>query len=67
MLAYSSSKGTIRLIDLRQSALCDNHSKMLVIPLYLLSVTFYPSVLENTGDFYEALECVQLSVLQKIC
>ncbi|KAL5975589.1 hypothetical protein ACLOJK_019914 [Asimina triloba] len=29
MLAYSSSKGSIRLIDLRQSALCDNHSKLL--------------------------------------
>ncbi|KAG0490557.1 hypothetical protein HPP92_007420 [Vanilla planifolia] len=28
-LAYSSSKGSIRLIDLRQSALCDNHSKLL--------------------------------------
>ncbi|PKU62328.1 Serine/threonine protein phosphatase 2A 55 kDa regulatory subunit B beta isoform [Dendrobium catenatum] len=27
-LAYSSSKGSIRLIDLRQSALCDNHSKL---------------------------------------
>ncbi|KAM3192084.1 hypothetical protein ACQJBY_069372 [Aegilops geniculata] len=27
-LAYSSSKGSIRLIDLRQSALCDNHSKI---------------------------------------
>ncbi|KAL4555086.1 hypothetical protein LXL04_037697 [Taraxacum kok-saghyz] len=28
MLAYSSSKGSIRLLDLRQSALCDNHSKL---------------------------------------
>ncbi|XP_042398941.1 serine/threonine protein phosphatase 2A 55 kDa regulatory subunit B beta isoform-like isoform X1 [Zingiber officinale] len=28
MLAYSSSKGSIRLIDLRQSALCDNHSML---------------------------------------
>ncbi|XP_010915316.2 serine/threonine protein phosphatase 2A 55 kDa regulatory subunit B beta isoform isoform X1 [Elaeis guineensis] len=28
MLAYSSSKGSIRLIDLRQSALCDKHSKL---------------------------------------
>ncbi|KAI4331269.1 hypothetical protein MLD38_029470 [Melastoma candidum] len=28
MLAYSSSKGCIRLIDLRQSALCDSHAKM---------------------------------------
>ncbi|XP_020581915.1 serine/threonine protein phosphatase 2A 55 kDa regulatory subunit B beta isoform-like isoform X1 [Phalaenopsis equestris] len=27
-LAYCSSKGSIRLIDLRQSALCDNHSKL---------------------------------------
>ncbi|KAK8931296.1 Serine/threonine protein phosphatase 2A 55 kDa regulatory subunit B beta isoform [Platanthera zijinensis] len=27
-LAYSSSKGSIRLVDLRQSALCDNRSKM---------------------------------------
>ncbi|KAL4579637.1 hypothetical protein LXL04_015792 [Taraxacum kok-saghyz] len=27
VLAYSSSKGSIRLLDLRQSALCDNHSK----------------------------------------
>ena len=28
MLAYSSSKGTIRLIDMRQSALCDRCSKV---------------------------------------
>ncbi|KAL4579651.1 hypothetical protein LXL04_015807 [Taraxacum kok-saghyz] len=28
VLAYSSSKGSIRLLDLRQSALCDNHSKL---------------------------------------
>ncbi|GBG80673.1 hypothetical protein CBR_g31132 [Chara braunii] len=28
VLAYSSSKGTIRLIDLRQSALCDRHAKL---------------------------------------
>ena len=27
-LAYSSSKGAIRLVDLRQSALCDTHSKL---------------------------------------
>ncbi|KAI0515500.1 hypothetical protein KFK09_008165 [Dendrobium nobile] len=27
-LAYCSSKGSIRLVDLRQSALCDNHSKL---------------------------------------
>ncbi|KAF3493946.1 hypothetical protein DY000_02057474 [Brassica cretica] len=28
MLAYSSSKGSIRLIDMRQSALCDSHTKL---------------------------------------
>jgi serine/threonine-protein phosphatase 2A regulatory subunit B len=27
-LAYSSSKGSIRLVDLRQSALCDTHSNL---------------------------------------
>lgn len=26
-LVYSSSKGSIRLCDMRESALCDNHSK----------------------------------------
>ncbi|KAF9685212.1 hypothetical protein SADUNF_Sadunf03G0031100 [Salix dunnii] len=30
MLAYSSSKGSIRLIDLRQSALCDSHAKFTI-------------------------------------
>lgn len=28
LFVYSSSKGTIRLCDMRQSALCDNHAKM---------------------------------------
>ncbi|GMI82123.1 hypothetical protein like AT1G17720 [Hibiscus trionum] len=32
MLAYSSSKGSIRLIDLRQSALCDSHTKLFEEP-----------------------------------
>lgn len=27
MFAYSSSKGTVRLCDMRESALCDRHSK----------------------------------------
>ena len=27
LFVYSSSKGTIRLCDMRQSALCDTHSK----------------------------------------
>jgi hypothetical protein len=28
ILAYSSSRGSIRLVDMRQSALCDSHSKL---------------------------------------
>ncbi|KAH9799904.1 serine/threonine protein phosphatase 2A 55 kDa regulatory subunit B beta isoform [Citrus sinensis] len=39
MLAYSSSKGSIRLIDMRQSALCDTHSKL---KQYLIAVLFSP-------------------------
>ena len=27
LFVYSSSKGTIRLCDMRQAALCDNHAK----------------------------------------
>uniref|UniRef100_A0A453SDG9 Serine/threonine-protein phosphatase 2A 55 kDa regulatory subunit B n=1 Tax=Aegilops tauschii subsp. strangulata TaxID=200361 RepID=A0A453SDG9_AEGTS len=46
-LAYSSSKGSIRLIDLRQSALCDNHSKMLVISPIPFPATFCPSLLDK--------------------
>lgn len=39
---YSSSKGTIRLCDMRVSALCDKHSKceyLLIILLYVPSST----------------------------
>lgn len=35
MLAYSSSKGSIRLIDLRQSALCDGYAKLWVVNCFL--------------------------------
>ncbi|KAF1859591.1 hypothetical protein Lal_00010175 [Lupinus albus] len=35
-LAYSSSKGSIRLVDLRQSALCDSYAKLL-----LQAITWY--------------------------
>ncbi|KAH0629734.1 hypothetical protein JD844_012047, partial [Phrynosoma platyrhinos] len=37
---YSSSKGTIRLCDMRASALCDRHSKYSPPPLHdLISVS----------------------------
>lgn len=47
-LAYSSSKGAIRLIDLRQSALCDNHSKLLVITPCTSWCNSYPCSEGNT-------------------
>ncbi|KAK2099252.1 Serine/threonine-protein phosphatase 2A 55 kDa regulatory subunit B delta isoform [Saguinus oedipus] len=31
VFVYSSSKGTIRLCDMRSSALCDRHSKSLLV------------------------------------
>lgn len=38
---YSSSKGTIRLCDMRMSALCDKHSKCEYLSLSLL-ITIHP-------------------------
>lgn len=32
IFAYSSSKGTVRLCDMRTAALCDRHSKCMFIP-----------------------------------
>lgn len=45
MLAYSSSKGSIRLIDMRQSALCDSHTKLYVL--------FYSSFIEKGSLFLD--------------
>lgn len=47
-LAYSSSKGSIRLIDLRQSALCDNHSKLWVSIHFSRSALFSYSMYFRT-------------------
>lgn len=38
--AYSSSKGTIKLADMRESALCDHHAKRTPLSLSLLMVVF---------------------------
>lgn len=46
-LAYSSSKGSIRLVDLRQSALCDTHSQMWAFILHFLFPMFNIIYLEN--------------------
>ena len=34
LFCYSSSKGTVKLADMRDSALCDRHAKSMLGPLY---------------------------------
>ncbi|KAE8674141.1 Serine/threonine protein phosphatase 2A 55 kDa regulatory subunit B beta isoform [Hibiscus syriacus] len=50
MLAYSSSKGSIRLIDLRQSALCDSHAKLLEEPESPGSRSFFTEIIASISD-----------------
>jgi len=44
LFVYSSSKGTIRLCDMRESALCDKHSKRkwikISLPFVFLPIPF---------------------------
>jgi len=49
-LAYSSSKGSIRLIDLRQSALCDNHSKIFEEHEAPGSRSFFTEIIASISD-----------------
>ncbi|XAR49955.1 hypothetical protein NMG60_11004143 [Bertholletia excelsa] len=50
MLAYSSSKGSIRLIDLRQSALCDAHSKLFEEQEAPGSRSFFTEIIASISD-----------------
>ncbi|XP_073035092.1 serine/threonine protein phosphatase 2A 55 kDa regulatory subunit B beta isoform-like [Primulina eburnea] len=50
MLAYSSSKGSIRLIDLRQSALCDSHSKIFEEQEAPGSRSFFTEIIASISD-----------------
>ncbi|KAK6264204.1 hypothetical protein SCA6_019638 [Theobroma cacao] len=50
MLAYSSSKGSIRLIDLRQSALCDSHTKLFEEPEAPGSRSFFTEIIASISD-----------------
>ncbi|KAF8092725.1 hypothetical protein N665_0402s0016 [Sinapis alba] len=50
MLAYSSSKGSIRLIDLRQSALCDSHSKLFEEPEAAGPKSFFTEIIASVSD-----------------
>eukprot|EP00897_Mesotaenium_endlicherianum_P006297 jgi/Mesen1/5696/ME000288S04905 len=50
LLAYSSSKGTIRLIDMRQSALCDRHSKLFEEQEAPGSRSFFSEIIASISD-----------------
>ncbi|XP_077210697.1 serine/threonine protein phosphatase 2A 55 kDa regulatory subunit B beta isoform-like isoform X1 [Tasmannia lanceolata] len=50
MLAYSSSKGSIRLVDLRQSALCDTHTKLFEEPETPGSRSFFTEIIASISD-----------------
>ncbi|KAJ4950059.1 hypothetical protein NE237_026891 [Protea cynaroides] len=50
MLAYSSSKGSIRLIDLRQSALCDTHTKLFEEQETPGSRSFFTEIIASISD-----------------
>ncbi|CAN1286700.1 Serine/threonine protein phosphatase 2A 55 kDa regulatory subunit B beta isoform [Linum perenne] len=50
MLAYSSSKGSIRLIDLRQSALCDSHAKLFEEQEAPGSRSFFTEIIASISD-----------------
>lgn len=49
-LAYSSSKGTIRLIDMRQSALCDTHAKIFEENDTPGSRSFFTEIIASVSD-----------------
>ncbi|CAO2814689.1 unnamed protein product [Amaranthus hypochondriacus] len=49
-LAYSSSKGSIRLIDLRQSALCDSHAKLFEVQEAPGSKSFFTEIIASISD-----------------
>ena len=47
---YSSSKGTIRLCDMRASALCDRHSKLFEEPEDPSNRSFFSEIISSISD-----------------
>ncbi|XP_002126871.3 serine/threonine-protein phosphatase 2A 55 kDa regulatory subunit B delta isoform isoform X1 [Ciona intestinalis] len=47
---YSSSKGTIRLCDMRESALCDQHAKIFEEPEDPASRSFFSEIISSISD-----------------
>jgi len=47
---YSSSKGTVRLCDMRQSALCDSHAKIFEEPEDPSQRSFFSEIISSISD-----------------
>uniref|UniRef100_A0A9L0RB33 Uncharacterized protein n=1 Tax=Equus caballus TaxID=9796 RepID=A0A9L0RB33_HORSE len=47
---HSSSEGTIRLCDMRASALCDRHSKLFEEPEDPSNRSFFPEIISSISD-----------------
>lgn len=50
ILVYSSSKGTLRLCDLRSQALCDQHSKLYEEPEDPATRSFFSEIISSISD-----------------
>lgn len=50
VFVYSSSKGTIRLCDMRSSALCDQHSKQFEEPENPTNRSFFSEIISSISD-----------------
>lgn len=49
-LAYSSSKGTIKLADMRESALCDRHAKLFEEEEDQVNRSFFSEIISSISD-----------------
>eukprot|EP00884_Botryococcus_braunii_P005188 jgi/Botrbrau1/14670/Bobra.0108s0028.1 len=52
LFGYSSSKGSIRLGDLRSSALCDSHTKLFEDPELQGSKSFFSEIISSISDLH---------------
>eukprot|EP00094_Tigriopus_californicus_P003983 TCALIF_03836-PA protein Name:"Similar to tws Protein phosphatase PP2A 55 kDa regulatory subunit (Drosophila melanogaster)" AED:0.09 eAED:0.09 QI:486/0.88/0.8/1/0.88/0.8/10/671/416 len=50
LFVYSSSKGTIRLCDMREAALCDSHAKMFEEPEDPTNRSFFSEIISSISD-----------------
>ncbi|KAL5021485.1 hypothetical protein ScPMuIL_000640 [Solemya velum] len=50
LFVYSSSKGTIRLCDMRQQALCDQHAKLFEEPEDPTNRSFFSEIISSISD-----------------